>query len=63
MLFIPNTKKQLKGVRRLKWQEPNWNHIYIDFETYLDGMVQKPYYNHLYHMHGDKEVAKLSFFD
>ena len=63
MLFISDTKKQIKNVRRLKWSTPIWNHIYIDFETYLDGCVQKTYYNHLLHIHGDKTVAKLSFFD
>ena len=63
MLFIPDTKKQLKGVRRHTWKQPNWNHIYIDFETCVDGQVTKPYYNHLLHLHGEKEIAKLSFFD
>lgn len=63
MLFIPDSKKQLKGVRRLTWKAPVWNHIYIDFETFVDGFVQRPYYNHLLHVHGDQEVAKQSFFD
>lgn len=63
MLFIPNQKKQLKGVRRHKWAEPAWNHIYIDFETYLDGAVQRPYYNHLLHLRGQTQVCKQSFFD
>lgn len=49
MLFIPDTKKQLKGIRRHSWKQPNWNHIYIDFETYVTGSVQRPYYNHLLH--------------
>jgi hypothetical protein len=49
MLFIPDTKKQLKGVRRHVWKKPNWNHIYIDFETYVHGSVQKTYYNHILH--------------
>ena len=36
LLFIPDSKKQLKNVKRHSWKEPNWNHIYIDFETAND---------------------------
>lgn len=58
MLFIPDSKKQLKGIHRQNWSETSfWNHIYIDFETYNDfSGVQKPYYNHILHQKGDKTV-------
>lgn len=63
MLFISDKKKKLSDVHRREWKEPKWNHIYIDFETYVASGVQKPYYNHIMHQIDGCVEAEMSLFD
>lgn len=48
-----------------EWEplEKKFNAIFIDFETYLDGHIQRPYYNKILHQCSGKTVHEQSYFD